>query len=155
MRYAVLVCLLLVGCGTTAEVKKTLRALDRTALAAAKAERQIGDKAEVVLVGVAGVMTNLSGSTAAVNSILSGFEQRVPKTQERLDAALASITSLTDTVQDRVEDKKLRWLIYAIGGVVMFVLLHNVFTAHGAKKRIRALHADLSHVKSKLPGETK
>jgi len=151
VKHAVLILLLLVGCGTTAEVKRTLRALDKTALATARAERQLGDKGEVVLAGVAGVVSNLERSTASITSILIGVEERAPKTQARLDETLASITSLTETVQDRVEDKKIRWLIYLIGAGVVLALLHSVFAAHGAKKRIKALHADVSHVRSRLP----
>lgn len=158
VKCVVLIFLILTGCGVTTEVNKTLEALDKTALATAKAERQLGDKGEIVLAGVAGVVSNLSDSTASISSILAGIEQRAPKTHESIDETLANVASLTRTtalisqsVQERVDDKKVYWLLYAIGAGVLLALLHSVFAAHKAKTRIRALHADVTHVKSKLP----
>ena len=158
VKCAVLICLLLAGCSTSAEIKRTLRALDKTALAATKAEDRLGEKGEIVLAGVAGVVTNITASTASISSILAGFERTTPVAQASILASLAGVASLTATtaaisadMKTRVEDKKTLWLLYAIGVGLLLVLLHNVFASRSTNKRVRAVHTDVAHVKSRLP----
>ena len=183
----------LIGCSTTSEVNKTLEALDKTALAAAKAEKQLGAEGEKVLAGIADVATkggtvligvahvmsnladttsgfagitsnvalitsNVASSTASLSSLIARVERDSPEVQGRLLATLANVASLTATtasigqvVQGRLEDQKIYWLLYAIGAGVLLAILHSVFTARSTNKKIKALHADVAHVKSRFP----